>query len=192
MLGSAIVILTPPPPPPPTPTGLTATAGNAQVTLNWTASAGAMSYNVKRSTASGGPYTTIASGVTGTSCTNTGLTNGITYYYVVTALNTAGESPNSSEVIAQPNGPPTAPTSLTATAGNGQVSLSWAASAGAVSYNVKRATLSGGPYTTVVSGLGTTSYTDTGIANGTTYYYVASAVDAKGGKSVFQRSDRAT
>ena len=80
---------------------MTATAGNGQVGLSWSASSGATSYNVKRSTTSGGPYTTIASPTT-TSYTNTGLTNGTTYYYVVSAVNTAGESANSSQVSATP------------------------------------------------------------------------------------------
>lgn len=84
------------------PTGLIATAGNAQVSLTWTASAGATSYNVKRATTSGGPYTTVGSPTT-TSFTNTGLTNGTTYFYVVTAVNTAGESGNSSQVSAIPS-----------------------------------------------------------------------------------------
>ena len=87
--------------PPPAPTGLTAAAGNGQVTLNWNASSGATSYNVKRATTSGGPYTLIA-GVTSTSFTNTGLTNGTLFFYVVSALNSAGESPNSNEVSARP------------------------------------------------------------------------------------------
>ncbi|HEU4386952.1 MAG TPA: family 16 glycoside hydrolase, partial [Blastocatellia bacterium] len=87
--------------PPPAPTGLTASAGNGQVALSWNASAGATSYNVKRSTTSGGPYTLIA-GVTSTSFTNTGLTNGTTFFYVVSALNSAGESPNSNEASARP------------------------------------------------------------------------------------------
>jgi hypothetical protein len=87
--------------PPPAPTNLVATAGNAQVGLSWSASSGATSYNVKRSTTSGGPYTTIASPTT-TSYTDMGVTNGTTYYYVVSALNTAGESANSSQVSATP------------------------------------------------------------------------------------------
>jgi hypothetical protein len=87
---------------PPAPTGLTATAGNQQVTLNWNASDGATSYNVKRSTTSGGSYSTIATGVTTTSYTNTGLVNGTTYYYVVSAVNANGESPNSNEASATP------------------------------------------------------------------------------------------
>ena len=69
--------------------------------LSWSASTGATSYNVKRSTTSGGPYTTIASPTT-TSYTDTGLTNGTTYYYVVSAVNAAGESANSAQVSAAP------------------------------------------------------------------------------------------
>ncbi len=164
--------------PPPTPTNLVATAGNAQVGLSWSASSGATSYNVKRATTSGGPYTTIASPTT-TSYTDTGVTNGTTYYYVVSAVNTAGESANSSQVSATPQAVPPAPTNLVATPGNAQVGLSWSASSGATSYNVKRATTSGGPYTTIASPT-TTSYTDTGLTNGTTYYYVVSAVNASG------------
>jgi pectate lyase/fibronectin type 3 domain-containing protein len=172
----------PPPTIPPTPTNLTATAGNAQVSLSWSASSGATSYNVKRSTTSGGPYTTVAS-PTSTSYTNTGLTNGTTYYYVVSAVNSAGQSANSSQVSATPTAGggtvPPVPTNLTATAGNAQVSLSWSASSGATSYNVKRSTTSGGPYTTVASPT-STSYTNTGLTNGTTYYYVVSAVNSVG------------
>jgi hypothetical protein len=73
------------------------------VSLSWNASAGATSYNVKRGTASGGPYTTVSSPTT-TSYTDTGLTNGTTYYYVVTAVNSYGESASSSEVSAKPSG----------------------------------------------------------------------------------------
>ncbi|MCD1261315.1 cellulase family glycosylhydrolase [Paenibacillus athensensis] len=87
---------------PAAPSGLSATAGNAQVALSWSPSAQATGYNVKRATASGGPYTTVAAGVSGTSYTNTGLTNGTTYYYVVSAVNSAGESANSSQVSAVP------------------------------------------------------------------------------------------
>src|SRR5262249_55790130 len=78
-----------------------ATAGNAQVQLSWNASTGATGYNVKRATTSGGPYTTVAT-VTSTSFTNTGLTNGTTFFYVVSATNANGESANSSQVSATP------------------------------------------------------------------------------------------
>ncbi len=93
---------------PAAPTGLGAAAGNAQVSLSWTGSAGATSYNVKRSTSAGGPYTTVATGVTTTSYTNTGLVNGTTYYYVVSAVNPL-ESPNSNQASAMPTAPPAPP-----------------------------------------------------------------------------------
>ena len=164
--------------PPSTPTGLTATAGDQQVSLTWNASTGATTYNVKRGAASGGPYTTIAS-PSAASYTNTGLTNGTPYYYVVSAVNTAGESANSTQVSATPVAAPSTPTGLTATAGNQQVSLSWNASTGATTYNVKRGAASGGPYTTIASP-STASYTNTGLTNGTPYYYVVSAVNTAG------------
>ncbi|MBD3919819.1 fibronectin type III domain-containing protein [Paenibacillus sp. PR3] len=171
---------------PSAPTGLTAAAGNAQAVLSWTASSGATSYNVKRATTSGGAYTTVATGVTGTTYTNTGLTNGTTYYYVVSAVNSAGESSNSAQASATPTAPvtvPSVPTGLTAAAGNAQATLSWTASSGATSYNVKRATTSGGAFTTVATGVTGTSYTNTGLTNGTTYYYVVSAVNSAGESS---------
>jgi len=98
---------------PATPTGLAATAGNQQVSLTWGASSGAAGYNVKRGTASGGPYTQAAN-PTGASYMDSGLTNGTTYYYVVSAVNTAGESANSSQASATPAGSATG-TSIQAT-----------------------------------------------------------------------------
>jgi hypothetical protein len=89
--------------PPAAPTGLTATAGNGQVSLTWNASVGATSYNVYSSTTNGGPYTEITSVAT-TSYTNTGLTNGTTYYYVVTAVSSGGTSGNSNQASAMPAG----------------------------------------------------------------------------------------
>ena len=84
---------------PDVPTGLSATAGGTQVALSWSTAAGATNYNVKFSTTNGGPYTTIASTAT-TTYTNTGLANGTTYYYVVSAANSFGESSNSVQISA--------------------------------------------------------------------------------------------
>ena len=171
-----------PPAPPSAPSNLTATAGNAQVALSWTASAGATSYTVKRATTTGGPYSNVATGLGTTSYTNTSLINGQPYFYVVTAVNSTGESGNSNEASATPAPPPppNAPSNLTATAGNAQVALSWSAVSGATSYNVKRADDAGGPYTTVATAIATASYTNTGLINGQPYFYVVSAVGGGG------------
>jgi hypothetical protein len=109
---------------PAVPTGLAATAGNAQVTLNWTAASGALGYNVKRATVSNGPYSTIASPA-GTNFVDTiSLTNGTTCYYVVSAVNGPLASANSSEVSATPQLPP--PIILTAAVLQGsQIQLTW-------------------------------------------------------------------
>lgn len=89
--------------PPPAPTGLSGIADNGQATLRWRGSTNATSYNVKRSTTNGGPYGFVAS-VTATNFTDSGLTNGITYFYVVSALNPVGEGKDSiqTSVVSRP------------------------------------------------------------------------------------------
>jgi hypothetical protein len=329
---------------PATPIGVTTTPANGQISLSWTATPGATGYMVRRAMVSGGPYTTIASPATA-SYINAGLVNYATYYYVVSATNSLGESANSAEVSAAPavipgnfgfetpvtatyiynpgggswtfsgaagngsgvtanhsgftagnavapqgvqvafvqvNGaisqalsgfvpgstytvkfmasqrqnksggqagqtfnlkidntvigsfepsqsgasyveftnnftataathtlafvgtdlhggdntvfldnvrltvppPQVAPANLAATAGDGQVALSWGATVGATAYNIKRATVGGGPYTNVATVVTVTNYLDPGVLNGTTYYYVVSAINASGESGV--------
>lgn len=72
-----------------------------------------------------------------------------------------------------------APSGLTATAGSGQVQLTWSPAAGASAYNVKRATTPGGPYTTVAT-TSTPTFLDAHRAIGPTYYYIVTAVAACG------------
>ena len=88
---------------PSAPTGVTATAGNGQVSISWSPVSGATSYNIYWSTATGVTKTT-GTKITGatSSYTHTGLTNGTTYYYVVTAVNSNGESSESSQVSGTP------------------------------------------------------------------------------------------
>jgi fibronectin type 3 domain-containing protein len=167
--------------PPSAPGGLQGTAGNAQVTLTWTAGAGATSYHVKRSTTSGAE-TQIAAPASN-NFVDTTVANGTKYFYEVSAVNATGESANSNEVSATPTAPATAPatpTGLQATGGNAQISLTWNASTGATSYNVKRSTTSGGPFSTTLASPTATNYVDTTATNGTAYFYVVSAVNAAG------------
>ncbi|MBF0503704.1 MAG: hypothetical protein HQL14_01250 [Candidatus Omnitrophica bacterium] len=172
--------------PPAVPTSLNATAGNAQVALAWGISTTAVYYNVKRSTVSAGPYSTISvSGAVKTgSYTDTSVANGTTYYYVVSAVNAAGESANSSQVQAKPMAPalspPAAPTGLSVMPGNNQVAVSWNASVGATSYNVKRSTATSGPFTVLTSQTKNLTYVDTSAKNQMTYYYTVSALNAGG------------
>ena len=89
-------------------TGLIATAGNAEITLTWDAYAGAISYDIVRSTTSAGavPGNYLTGGVKTTSYTDAGgLTNGTTYYYVVVAETSASVTNPSNVVSATPTGP---------------------------------------------------------------------------------------
>ena len=95
----------PPPRPPGAPTILTVTTNYGQATLTWTPVVGATNYYVKRSPSPGGPYT-IKTSTTGTTYTDTTVIDGSTYYYVVSAVNTGGEGPNSTEVLVRIPLPP--------------------------------------------------------------------------------------
>jgi len=170
-----------PPSPPLAPTNLVATAGNNQVGLTWTGSAGATSYTVKRS-----PNTTPRSFTNiqtqpGTGYIDTTATNGNTYHYVVSASNATGPGPDSTEATASPAAPlpPPAPTGIVPTAGNGQVSLTWTPVAGATSYNIKFNSDGGATYAPAGSSP-TASFTHGSRTNGTQYFYVVSAVNAGG------------
>ena len=109
---------------PSAPTGLNAVAGNAQVTLNWNASSGATNYYVKRSTTSGSGYSCIATNASN-ALTNSGLSNGTLYCYVVSAVNVSGESTNSAQVSALPTS--SAPTQLGFAPLGNQLQLNWPA-----------------------------------------------------------------
>jgi regulation of enolase protein 1 (concanavalin A-like superfamily) len=178
-----VTLVTPAPPAPPlAPAGLTATGGDNRVTLAWPAASGATSYTVKRAGVAGGPHAPLQAGISATSFIDTTAVNGTTYYYVVSASNAAGEGPASVEALATPAPPPPppAPTGLTATPGNDQVGLSWAATSGAASYTVKGGTSAGGPYDVLQGGITATSFTAGGLTNGVTYHFVVSASNVSG------------
>src|SRR5580692_10445877 len=180
---------------PGSPTGLAATAGDAQVSLSWTAPAsdgGAQitSYDIYEGTTANVKTTAPVASSKGTSVTVKNLANGTTYYFKVAAVNTVGVGPASSAASATPAAAitkPGPPSGLTATPGRGQVTLSWTApasdgGAGISGYLVYQGTSPGGEAGTPVNGspVSATSYTVTGLANGTTYYFKVAAVnDAK-------------
>ncbi len=186
---------------PTTPTGLTATAASSsQINLSWTASTSSCSitYNVFSSTTSGfTPSSTnqIASGVTGTTFSNTGLAASTTYYYVVQAQDSAGDLSGTStqaSATTQPSSSctaaPTAPSGLGATAtSSSQINLSWTASTAgsgcSITYSVFRSTTSGFTASSanqIATGVTTTTYSSTGLAASTTYYYLVESVDSSG------------
>ena len=180
---------------PGSPSGLTATAGNAQVSLSWTAPAsdgGAQitSYDVYEGTTADVKTTAPVASSKGTSVTVKNLANGTTYYFKVAAVNTVGVGPASGAASATPAAAitkPGPPTGLTATPGQGRVTLSWTApgsdgGAGISGYLIYQGTSPGGEAGTPVNGspVSATSYTLAGLTNGTTYYFKVAAVnDAK-------------
>ena len=173
------------------PTGLTATRGNTQVVLSWTAPASdggsqVTGYELYVGTTADLSGNAPVARVTGTVVTVTNLINGTRYYFRVTAVNRVGEGRPSNEVSAVPLTVPGAPTGLTATPGDSQVTLSWAAptSGGAAinGYLIFEGTSPGGENRNPVNGslVNATSYTVTGLTNGTTYYFRVIAVNAAG------------
>jgi autotransporter-associated beta strand protein len=168
------------PPLPAAPATLTATPGNTQVELGWSAVAGVTGYTVLRGTATGGPYATIGA-TGGVSYTDHALTNGTTYYYVVAGVSTSGTGTDSPEANATPSRMlPLAPAELAATGSTQEIILTWQPSAGATGYTIYQSSVSGGPYSALASGITVTTATNTGLPPVTTYYYVVAANDAAG------------
>jgi fibronectin type 3 domain-containing protein len=156
------------------PTNLTASISNSVATLNWSAGTDANFYTIRRGTASGGPYVTIATNVTGLTFQDMTLpTFSTSYFYVVTAGNTSGTSPYSNQVSVTSGGW-LGTTTLTALPGDQMVQLSWGSVSGASHYRIRRALTSGGPYTLVGEST-TLAFSDTGLVNDTNYFYVVSA-----------------
>lgn len=156
------------------------------VKLTWTSSPSQLvvSYNVYRSTTSGGPYSLIQT--TGSTISSyldidPALTAGVSYYYVVKSVNNYGQlSPATNEVAVRLSTGPTLSIGQT----NGVMNLSWSGVGGATQYNVYRSKVSGGPYG-LINTTSSLSYQDSSVTNGVTYYYVATAIYANGDKSIY-------
>ena len=150
-------------------------ASSGKPMLTWNAVSGATSYKVYRATSQNGTYSLLGT-VTATSYTNTGAKAGVTYYYKVKAVNSAGESAFSNVVSGK-----TTVTTLTMghSATSGKPQLTWKAVSGAASYKVYRATSKNGAYS-VINTTKALTYTNVGAALGTTYYYKVEALNAAG------------
>lgn len=174
------------PTPPVAPSSLSATAISAsQIDLSWADNSNnESSFVVSRSTTSGGPYTDIVTLAANTTAySNTGLSTGVTYYYVVRASNSGGASANSNQASATTSSTPAAPSNLSAVAVRPtRIDLSWTDNSGnETGFVISRSTTVGGPYTTVTTtGANVTSYSNTGLTANTTYYYVVKASNAVG------------
>ncbi|MFN8168668.1 MAG: right-handed parallel beta-helix repeat-containing protein [Candidatus Nanopelagicales bacterium] len=164
---SSPVAATPLPPKPAVPAGLVAVAGDQRVALTWTAVPGADGYRVYRDG-------TLVASPTSASYADTDVVNGTSYSWTVSAQNIAGASAQSAAVAATPMPPlPSVPSGVSAAAGDGAVVVSWSAVAHADDYVVSRDGV------VVATGTGT-SWTDTGLVNGTTYGYTVVARNISG------------
>ncbi|MGA9671669.1 MAG: malectin domain-containing carbohydrate-binding protein [Terracidiphilus sp.] len=180
---------------PSAPTGLTATTSSSSaIALSWGAVTPPANCSISSYTVYGGttanPTTVIASGVTGSAYSNTGLAASTTYFYVVKAVDADGTSAASAQ--AQATTPaascttvPSAPTGLTATASSSTaIGLSWTPVTPPANCSISSYTVYGGtaanPTTAIASGVTGTTYSNTGLTASTTYYYVVKAVDADG------------
>lgn len=173
--------------PPLPPSDVAMLAGDRRVIIRWSAQ------EASDTTASNNIYWSTSAGVTKEGgvkipgvtnpYTHNDLINGTTYYYVVTGVNGYGEGRVSKEVSATPEqgNVPSAPTGISATAGDRQAVISWTAVSGAVSYNLFWSTSSdvSGRNGTKVADV-TSPYTHTGLTQNATYYYVVTAVNGYG------------
>ncbi len=176
---SAPAVAVPLPSPPATPPANVnvTTTGQTNYFITWSLVPGAVGYIVSRATNSSVAlsYSTYVMSITETNWSDTGLSPNEQYFYMVTAVNAAGTASSSAV-----SGPPGIPATLGATGGNGEILLNWSGSPGAASYTILRGTSSGAENTVIASGVTTTSYIDSGLNNGTTYYYVVEAISVGG------------
>jgi hypothetical protein len=168
--------------PPGVPSALAAAAGDAQVSLSWVAAPGASTYNLYWSNSAGvTPSTGMKIADSKSPFVHSGLTNGLTYHYVATALNGDGESAASAPAVVTLA--PDAPVGVAVTAADFKIKVDWTASVGATSYNFYWSTK---PGVTPQSGLKVSDvkapYESPVLDSGLTYYAVVTAVN-DGGES---------
>jgi fibronectin type 3 domain-containing protein len=175
---------------PSAPAGIRAEAlSSTSIEVSWDEVTGALEYRLYRSTAPDSGYILLAGNLTAPEHTDIGLSPGTTYYYKVSVKTSGGESDLAAyaQATTAPSAPnvPVAPTGLAVTGQtSSSITLSWNTVTGAASYKVYRSSSETGTYTQTGSPVTNTSFTNTGLFAGTTYYYKVSAVNAGGESSL--------
>jgi Putative Ig domain/Fibronectin type III domain/WD40-like Beta Propeller Repeat len=166
------------------PTGVSATAGNGQAAVTWTAPASNGGSPITGYTITSSPACPACTGLstTGVSSTVSGLTNGTAYTFTVTATNAIGTSSAStpSTAVTPSSTIPGAPTGVTATAGNGQVQVSWTAPASNGGSPITGYTVIANPGGASATTTGALTATVPGLTNGTSYTFTVTATNATG------------
>jgi len=172
---------------PATPTEFSVLPGDQSISISWGTVTNTASYNVYWSTTSGTGTGGNRVAVSNPTFTHSSLINGATYYYVVTAVNSAGESAVSAEVSTTPVAAviiPAAPTGLLASPGDQSVSIIWGTVTNAASYNVYWSTTSGTGTGGTQVAVSNPTFTHSPLTNDTTYYYVVTAVNSAGESAI--------
>ncbi|MFN0256915.1 glycosyl hydrolase [Pedobacter ureilyticus] len=157
---------------------------SSKLKLTWSASTSARSYNLKRSLNSAGPFNTISASTTALTYLDENLTPNTDYYYVVTSLNTAGESVASTTVhlktpvLAVPMGAD----NLRIASGDTKLTLTWDFQYD-TKYDILRSTTANGTYTAIATNVDAVRYEDNGTQNGTAYHYKVVAHNDAGASS---------
>jgi hypothetical protein len=179
------------------PTSVTASAGNTQAVVNWTAPAnngGSAITNYTVTSSPGNFQATTGNGST-TTATVTGLTNGTAYTFTVVATNVAGNSPASlASTSITPRTIPNSPTGVTASAGNAQAVVNWTASAnnGGSAITSYTVTSSPGELTAITADGLTTTATVIGLTNDTAYTFTVVATNVAGNSAASAASSSVT
>ena len=142
------------------------------------------SYNVYRSLSSNGTFSVVASDLAVSAYDDFDVTNGVTYYYKATAVNTSAEESEFGNMVSATPAIPV-PTGLFALPGNAEVTLTWDPNIDYLfdGFTVYRSTQSGTNFVNIASGITTNAYTDTDVMNDNVYYYMISQTDTSGGES---------
>ncbi|WP_276484840.1 cellulose binding domain-containing protein [Paraflavitalea pollutisoli] len=152
-----------------------------QVKLVWNTGTNVRSYNLKRGLSAAGPFETILGRTSQLTYFDSTLASATTYYYVVTTLNSAGESANSTvlPLTTQPLVAPGMVVKPRIASGDRRITLSWDFMYDA-RYEIQRADAVSGLYTTLATNLNAVRYADTNVVNDHTYHYKIIAVNAAG------------